>query len=202
MNRRRFLLGSVLTLPLPAWAAVPYGVVRELSGEVYLSDHRLRRNTALQPGQTLTTGDDGEVWFTVGEDAFFLRPNSRLRLDSTGAASAVLDFLRLVSGGLGATFSRGAPRQLVTPTATIGIRGTGVYLEAAPAWTYACTCFGTTAISGLDSRESSAEIQGRNHVARRIDAGGRIVTVPFVRHTSEEIARLESLVGRPDPFRS
>ncbi|MGH8688091.1 MAG: hypothetical protein ACREVQ_10355, partial [Burkholderiales bacterium] len=87
-----------------------------------------------------------------------------------------------------------------TPTSTIGIRGTGVYLEAAPAWTYACTCFGTTEISPL-AGGSPAEVASRNHLARRIDRDGRIVAVPFERHTSAEIARLESLVGRPNPFK-
>jgi hypothetical protein len=36
-------------------------------------------------------------------------------------------------------------------------------------------------------------------VARRINRAG-IVPAPFERHTNEEIARLEALVGRPYPF--
>jgi hypothetical protein len=205
MNRRRFL-GSVAALPLPelplpACAEPPYGVVRQLSGEVYLNDYRVRRNSALRPGQTLTTGADGVIWFTVGQDAFFLRPESRLRLEAESARSAVLDLLRLVSGGLGATFSRGAPRRLVTPTATIGIRGTGVYLEAAPTWTYACTCFGNTEIASRDSVRTPILVRSENHIARRIDRDGRILDMDFIRHTSEETARLEKLVGRPNPFK-
>lgn len=199
MNRRRFLLTASIALPMPALGAPPLGVVRELAGEAYLGGHRLSRETVLQPGQTLETGEDGQVWFTVGADAFFLRPRSRMRLDTNGVAASVLDFLRLASGGLGATFSPGPRRQLVTPTSTIGIRGTGVYLEATPRWTYACTCFGTTEVSPL-ARGTSIEVASRNHSARRIDRDGAIVEVPFERHTSDEIARLESLVGRPNPF--
>lgn len=198
MNRRRFLLGASIAVPLPAWAEPPLGVVRELSGEAYLSGHRMTRDSALQPGQTVETGPDAQLWFTVGEDAFLVRPNSRVRLDATPAGAAVLNFLRLVSGGLGATFSPGKPRRLVTPTSTIGIRGTGVYLEATPRWTYACTCFGTTEISPL--QKAAIRVTSRNHAARRIDLDGSVLEVPFERHTSEEIARLESLVGRPNPF--
>lgn len=198
MNRRRFLLTASIALPSPAFAEPPLGVVRELSGEAYLSGHRLTRETALQPGQTLETGEDAQVWFTVGGDAFLVRPRSQLRLDAS-AGARVLDFVRLVSGGLAATFSPGVPRKLVTPTSTIGIRGTGVYLEATPQWTYACTCFGTTALSGW-AGSSSLQVSSKNHAARRIDRDGRVVEVLFERHTSDEIARLESLVGRPSPF--
>ena len=200
MNRRRFLLTAAIALPLPARAEPPLGVVRQLSGEVYLSGHRMTRNGALQPGQTIQTGDDGALWFTVGEDAFLVRPRSRVRLDAADPAAPVLDFLRLVAGGLGATFRRGTPRKLVTPTATIGIRGTGVYLEATPRWTYACTCFGATEISA-SPRSVPLRVAARHHAARRIDRDGTIVEVAFERHTSDEIARLESLVGRPDPFK-
>jgi hypothetical protein len=200
MNRRRFLLSASIAVPMPAFAEPPLGVVRELSGEAYLSGHRMARNTALQPGQTLETGEDAQVWFTVGEDAFLVRPRSRVRLDASSLGARVLDFVRLVSGGLAATFSPGAPRRLVTPTSTIGIRGTGVYLEATPQWTYACTCFGTTEISPL-ARNAPLQVASRNHAARRIDRDGSLLEVPFERHTSDEIARLESLVGRPNPFK-
>lgn len=199
MNRRRFLLTAAIALPARTFAEPPLGRVRQLSGEAYLSGHRMARNTALQPGQTVDTGPDGELWFTVGDDAFLVRPNSRVRLEASPAGSPVLNLLRLVSGGLAATFSPGRPRSLVTPTATIGIRGTGVYLEATPRWSYACTCFGTTQISSLQ-KAAAVEVASRNHSARRIDRDGTVLEVPFERHTSEEIARLESLVGRPNPF--
>ena len=187
-------LGGVL-LPLPARAQSPLGVVRELSGEVHLNGFRMSRNSAIQAGQTITTGSDGQIWFTMGSDAFFLRPDSRLRLESSRPREALVDFLRLVSGALGATFQRGAQRRLVSSTSTIGIRGTGVYVESWRDETYACTCFGATEI------ESTAVV-AEKHAARRIDRERRVMEAPFARHTDEEIARLESLAGRPNPFRS
>lgn len=75
-----------------------------------------------------------------------------------------------------------------------------MYLEATPRWTYACTCFGATAIAP-SLRSAPVHVAARHHAARRIDRDGTIVEVAFERHTSEEIARLESLVGRPDPFK-
>ena len=200
ITRRDFLIAGAL-LPLPAAAQAPYGVVRELAGSVTLNDFPLLRNSALQAGQTIRTGADGRVWFSIGSDAYFLRPNSRLRLDSSKPREPIIDFLRLVTGALGATFQRGMRRTLIAPTATIGIRGTGVYLEAAPDVAYFCTCFGSTEIlAPSGSMLQNVAVTTENHQARMMMSGMRIVPAGFERHTNEEIARLESLVGRPNPF--
>src|SRR5690349_4856706 len=207
ITRRDFLIIGAL-LPLPAAAQRPFGIVHELVGAVTLNDFPLARNSALQAGQTLRTGADGRVWFSIGSDAYFLRPNSTMRLDGSKPGEALIDFLRLVTGAFGATFARGMRRTLIAPTATIGIRGTGVYLEATPDWTYFCTCFGSTEILTAPSGNmmESVAVSTENHQARIIDreamSGMRILRAGFERHTSEEIARLESLVGRPNPFRS
>jgi hypothetical protein len=201
ISRRHFVCGlGAALVPLPAAAQAPWGVVRDLIGEVTLNGYRVTRDTALQPGQTLATGADGQIRFTVGNDAFFLRPNSRLRLDGSRPSEPFIDFLRLVTGALGATFERGRPRSIVTPTSTIGIRGTGVYLEAAADWTYACTCFGTTELSS--SANERLAVSAERHEARLVRSGVPIARAAMERHTSEEIAALEALVGRPNPFRS
>jgi hypothetical protein len=176
-------------------------VVRELSGEVFLNGFRMVPDSALRVGQTVTTGRDGRIWFTLGGDAYFLRPDSELRLQSSDPPDTLIDLLRLVTGALGATFNRGARRMVVARTATIGIRGTGIYVEAIPGETYACTCFGSTELSSTATGQvmESIPISTDRHVARRITRDA-VVPAPFERHTSEEIARLEQLVGRPDPF--
>jgi hypothetical protein len=56
-SRRNFLIGlGGALLPLPARAQTPVGVVHELSGEVYLNDYRMARNSAVQPGHSVSTG--------------------------------------------------------------------------------------------------------------------------------------------------
>src|SRR5882672_2373022 len=202
-SRRHFLATFAALLPLPAAAQAPFGVVHELVGDVTLNDIPLTRQSALQAGQTIRTGAGGRVWFSIGADAYFLRPNSRLRLDSSRPKEPIIDFLRLATGALGATFARGMRRQLIAPTATIGIRGTGVYLETAPDVTYFCTCFGSTEIlAPSGSMMQNVAVATENHQARMLMTGMRIVPAGFERHTNEEMARLESLVGRPNPFRS
>jgi hypothetical protein len=201
-SRRHFLAGFAALLPLPAVAQAPWGVVQELVGDVTLNDFPLTRSSALQAGQTIGTGADGRVWFSIGSDAYFLRPNSRLRLDASRPREPFIDFLRLVTGALGATFQRGTRRTLVAPTATIGIRGTGVYLEATPEVAYFCTCFGSTEILAPSGALMQNVAAAENHQARMMMTGMRIVPAGFERHSNEEMARLESLVGRPSPFRS
>ena len=204
MNRRRFvtdsgLLAAGALLSLPAAAQAGWGTVHELGGQVLLNGRPMARNSVIQPGQTITTGADGRVWFTLAGDAFFLRPGSELRL-SPSVRDAVVDALRLVTGALGATFRRGAQRTLSAETVTIGIRGTGVYVETTPEATYACTCFGTTEL-GSPVMSDMATVSAQHHAARWIRRGDTgIREAPMERHTDEEISRLERLAGRPYPF--
>lgn len=199
-SRRRFIAAATLTLLGPAARGQRLiGVMHEVAGDVTVNDVRLTHLGVLQAGQTLRTGADGRILFSLGADAYFLRANSELRLDAWRPREAVIDLLRLVTGALGATFARGVRRTLITPTATIGIRGTGIYLSAMPDATYLCTCFGATDIDMVPSAASASVSAARQfHQARRIRRD--IAAAPLQGHTSEEIARLEALVGRPDPF--
>jgi hypothetical protein len=200
-SRRHFIASVAALLPLPAAAQAAWGVVHELVGNVTLNDVPLSRQSALQSGQTIRTGADGRVWFSIGADAYFLRPNSRLRLEASRPKEPVIDFLRLVTGALGATFGRGPRRQIIAPTATIGIRGTGVYLEVTPEIAYFCTCFGSTEILAPNgAMMENVPVATAKHQARMMMTGMRIMPAGFERHTNEEMARLEALVGRANPF--
>ena len=201
-SRRQFLATLGVLLPLPAAAQTSWGVVHQLVGDVTIDNVPLTRNAALQAGQTIRTGADGRVWFSIGSDAYFLRPNSRLRLEASKPREPIIDLVRLFAGALGATFRPGSRRQLTAPTLTIGIRGTGVYLEATPEVAYFCTCFGSSEIAAAGNKTESVTMSATNHQARRIYSDARIVPAGFEGHTNEEIAQLESLVGRPNPFRT
>jgi hypothetical protein len=198
MQRRQFirdgaLLAAGVLLPLPA--AAQWAEIHELSGEVRLDGRRIARNAAIQAGQTLATGADGRIWFTLAGDAYFLRTGSELRLRGFPGRDKLIEVLRLVTGALGATFARGPRRSVVAGTVTVGIRGTGVYVETRAEETYACTCFGTTEVNGLT-------VSATNHAARLLRRGDpRLQEAPLERHTNEEMGRLESLAGRPYPFR-
>lgn len=206
-SRRRFLAAlACAALPLPALGRRPALRVHELAGEVTLNGYPFTRSSALLPGHTLQTGAGAHLVFTLGGDAFFLRPNTTLRLESSAGDDAV-DLLRLRSGALGAAFSPGARRTIVATTASIAVHGTGLYLEATPAWTYACTCFGAAELRN-PLREATLEAiaaTSEHHVARRVLGdplrGLRVAHAGRERHTSEEMAALEALAGRTSPLR-
>jgi hypothetical protein len=93
--------------------------IRYRSGDVRIS------------GERIATGADGQLMIVVGRDAMMVRRHSTLDIVANG--------FRLVTGAVLSVFSPGRSRQLTTATATIGIRGTAVYLEARRGRTYVCT---------------------------------------------------------------
>ncbi|OGA12469.1 MAG: hypothetical protein A3D95_04205 [Betaproteobacteria bacterium RIFCSPHIGHO2_12_FULL_69_13] len=210
-QRRRFLRGSAAlaagaVLPLPA--AAQTATVYELAGEVLVNGRRIGRDAAIRAGDTIFTGRGASIWFIVAGDSFFLRQGTELRLEAARARETLIGALRLLTGAIGGTFAKGAERRLVARTVSIGIRGTCVYVETAPEVTYACTCFGATELKTPQDEkmmESVVVVTG-NHFARRVHRdphmGMRIEQAPFERHTNEEMARLEALAGRPNPFRT
>ena len=201
-TRRRFLastaaLASSALLPVPA--AAQAAVVHEAFGEVWLDGTRFERASAIAPGSLLATGADGRLWFTLGGDAYYLRPHTRLRLEPPGLGERVVSAMRLLTGALSATFARGGARRVIARNVTIGIRGTGIHLQTSPHAIYACTCFGTTE---LRTANASQEVRAEHHAGRWILDDGRVTPTTEMRgHGDEEIVRLERLAARPDPFR-
>src|SRR4249920_2916751 len=100
--------------------------VRTIKGEVSVNGKPTALGALIRPGDTIEVGKDAIAAFVAGQDAFLLRSNSRAELVGSGALVAAV---QLVTGGLLSVFGGGEHR-LATSTATIGIRGTGAYMEA------------------------------------------------------------------------
>jgi hypothetical protein len=167
-------------------------------GEVYINGQRAAMNTALRPGDRVLTGPDSSMVVAIGEDAFRLRPLTSVIFEGA-PQSRLVSGLRVLTGALLGSFRKGEPRMLRTATATIGIRGTAVYVEANPVLTYVCTCYGAVDLECVAYR-STKKIDARNHtpnyVFARVLSGRSIMDAPFINHTNQELAELESLVGR------
>ena len=159
---------------------------------------RRARGSVQANNEGITTGPDSEVLFVRGRDAVMVRSNSSLSFVAGG--------FRVLTGAVLAVFSPGQPKQLRTPTATIGIRGTAVYLEVEPGRTYVCTCYGEAVLAAVDSPASRETVRTRAHEQPRyIMAGGApqmITSAPVINHTDAELALLEGLVGRRRPYQS
>ena len=146
------------------------------------------------PGDEITTGADAQA-LVVGRDAMLVRRNSKV--------SVLKDGLRLVSGAVLAVFEPGQPKMLRTPTATIGIRGTAVYLEAEAKRTYACCCYGEAVLEPADEPGARETVRTRRHEhPRYIMPRGMpqmLMAAPVQNHADAELAYLEGLVGRKPP---
>ena len=175
--------------------------IYNLEGEVKINGVIATATTIVSASDHIETGKNSRLVFAVGQDAFLLRANSDLQLSGDNLA---VEGLRLLTGALLSVFGK-TEHHFNTPTATIGIRGTGLYVESDPELSYVCTCYGITDLGSVDDPSSSERIVSDRHDAPRYivadaDSGKHIRKAPFKNHTNLELAIIEALVGRVLPF--
>jgi len=153
------------------------------------------------------TGKDGEIVFVVGGTSMILRADSHVVLDPAPkeSTSSLISGFRLLTGKLLSVHGKGQPVRMSTMVATIGIRGTGVYMESDPEQSYICTCYGVTDISAVNDNESKETVSATHHdrplyILAKAQPGNSIRRAPFINHTDQELMLIESLVGRTPPF--
>jgi hypothetical protein len=185
-----------------AMGAVPPGVYRA-RGDVRINGKPAQKGMELKPGDVVSTGSDSELVVVVGKDAFLMRASSRVEY-SGDAAQLIVSGLRVVTGALLSVFEPGKPKTIRTATATIGIRGTAVYVELEPKRTYVCTCYGEAQLVPVDDPSQAETVRTQHHDEPRfIYAKGMprmLEKAPVFNHTDAELIMLEDLVGRSTPF--
>ena len=205
IQRRRALLtlaaaiGTSAALRLALAQSSAKQGVRTVQGDMRINGKPAEAGTLVRPGDAIALADGAVATFVVGQDAFLMRGGSRAELIGSGL---LVSAVQLVTGRLLGVFGSGRERRLVTATASIGIRGTGAYMEAEPLRTYFCLCYGTAEVAATmgGARESYST---RHHESPRYIYGdGRkraIVPASVANHTDSELILLESLVGRSPP---
>jgi hypothetical protein len=200
-GRRSALLALVAAIGAPAalrlaLAQAQAQGVRRVTGEVRVNGLPVVTGSLIRPGDTVEVGKEALAAFVVDQNAFLMRSNSRAEF----AGGAVLAAVRLVTGGLLSVFGGGQHR-LTTATATVGIRGTGAYMEAEPERTYFCLCYGTAEV---EAKGGARETYSTTHheSPKYIYGDGRkeaIVPAGVSNHTDAELIMLESLADRTPP---
>jgi hypothetical protein len=177
--------------------------VHTVTGDVTINGTAATQGMQVRAGDSVVTGPNGDVVFVVGRDAFMVRGDSRVDLMRRDNSS-VLTGLRVLTGRILSVFSPGRKRVIQAETATIGIRGTAVYVESAPDKTYVCTCYGTVDIVSRDDPAARETVRTKHHdQPRYVMATGApqmIMGAPVENHSDTELILLESLVGRRPPF--
>lgn len=155
------------------------------------------------PGMTIGTGDNivtganSEAIYVIGQDAYLQRAGSTVSFSGVSA-----DVMRVLSGKILSVFGKGA-KKLETVTATIGIRGTGCYIESEARRVYFCLCYGVAELipTADTNRVEIIETRYHDHPLYIHDSSkSMIVDAPVINHSDLELKLLESLVGRWPPF--
>jgi len=185
-----------------AQGAQPPGIYR-VEGEVLLNGVPARPGIRVSGGDVIETGTRSQAVFVVGADAFLVRAATRLQ---TSGRENFIGALRIVTGKVLSVFGPG-DRSIETETATIGIRGTGIYVEAERERTYVCTCYGVVDLQPRDEPGLRETVSTKHHEqprfiysTRSMPANRMMESAPVVDHTDAELVLLESLVGRRPPF--
>ncbi len=201
-QRRTFLSAAAAWTATGGFAAAQAqqrSNIVEFVGDAQLNGVRLRPDQTIQTGDNIATGPDTTLIFVVGNSSFKVRQNSRMSVERGDSLNTV-SILRLLGGAVASVWSKGSRRQIVTPTLTAGIRGTGVYTEIFASQNnraYFCNCYGTVEMaSGSDAVTSQTdyhqafwgEVQPRE---------GRLLTpAPAINHGDEELENLARLVDQ------
>lgn len=205
MKRRDLLLASAYT-PLVLAALVRDALARDtrtglrgFRGEVTVNGAPARFGMSLQAGDTVRTAPGAEAVYVIGQDAFLQRGDSHVAFGSGTTAN----LMRVITGKLLSVFAKG-DRRIATPAATIGIRGTGCYIEAGEDRTYFCLCYGEAEIERNADPSQRQVVRTQHHDQpvwlRDLPGADMMSAARVVNHSDAELILLEGLVGRQPPF--
>jgi len=198
MPSRRAVLcacASIALLPRHALAEV-----RTVRGSAFVNGRLADAATRIRASDRIVVSHGGLLEFSIGEDAYRVGGGSALELDDAGGG--VVGALRLLTGALLGVFGRREQdTRIITQAATIGIRGTGVFVDARPGRIYTCTCYGSTTLA------AAGEVQrftATHHDAHQVDfdASGAMTmrAAEVLGHDDDQLRRLEGYVGRIPAF--
>ncbi|MBF0439341.1 MAG: hypothetical protein HQL93_09495, partial [Magnetococcales bacterium] len=152
-HRRHFLLQSMLLgLTLRnGWSAsgpIRQGI-HQLDGPLLVDGQSADSKTPIRPGQSVATGPEGRLVLVFGQDAFLLGAKTSVDFHAASTPAAITGFT-VNSGKILSVFGKG-PKLLKLPTTTIGIRGTGIFLQVEPQRDYMCLCYGEVELRMKDT---------------------------------------------------
>ena len=177
---------------------IPPGVNR-LEGTASVNGRAAQVGTPVQVGDRVSTARDSQAVIVVGKDAFLLRSQTTIEVKGS---EGVLREMLISTGRVLSVFSQ-KPVAIKAANASIGIRGTGAYIEVNPDGVYFCLCYGEALVDG-PGMAGAKRVQTTHHeqpLMLREDGGiMRIESGPFQNHSDAELVLLESLCGREPPF--
>jgi len=177
--------------------------LQKIRGEVIVNHKVATEGQLIKPGDTVVTGANSEAIYVIGQDAFMQRELTTVSFGS----EAMKYLMRVVSGKILSVFGKGA-KTIQVATATIGIRGTGCYIEeenhGAKARTYFCLCYGEVELTPSAAPREAERYSTTHHdkpmyIHNDMKMPKMMVPASVINHSDDELTLLEALVGRTPP---
>ena len=182
--------------------------INSLQGSATINGVVAKIGMLVKPGDTVATGSAKGSYAVVviGRDAYLLREGTSVTFEGNKEQAGTVSKVLIATGKILSVFAKRPAESrlnISAQTATIGIRGTGCYIEIHDKRTYFCLCYGEATVDG-SGMEKSKIIKATHHDSPvwLDESGGymKIEGTNFGSHTDEELIMLEKLTGREPPF--
>ena len=173
--------------------------VNRLEGTATVNGKSAKVGTPVEMGDRVATGPGSQAVIVLKGDAFLMRSQTVIEVQGR---DGVLSSLLIGTGKVLSVFAK-KPVSVRAANATIGIRGTGAYLEVEAKSVYFCLCYGEADVAGpgmAGVRNVKTEHHEQPLMLREDGGVMRVEPGPFQNHSDDELILLESLVGRKPPF--
>jgi len=172
--------------------------LHRLDGTATVNGRPAKAGSQVALGDRVATGRNSSAVVVLKGDAFLMRADTVIEVKGR---DGILTDMLISTGKVLSVFAK-KPVGIKAATASIGIRGTGAYIEVEPASVYFCLCYGEAVVDG--PRMQSKLVKTTHHeqpLLLREDSGiMKAEPGPFQNHSDDELILLESLVGRVPPF--
>lgn len=199
-SRRQFIsssiaLGGMILVPTSVYGAE----IQKLTGTVFINRIKADNSTRIRPGDNIIVSHGSSLTFALGDDAYKLKGGTVITLDTDD--NLIVNGLRLLTGAFLSVFGRGRDRKIIMRNATIGIRGTALYINMEPVSTYFCACYGNTTFTAEGVDHDISATHHNAHIIEFDENGGMSMQATQVLgHTDDELRELEAYVGRKPLF--
>ena len=182
--------------------------INSLQGSATINGVAAKVGMLVKPGDTVATGSAKGSYAVVviGRDAYLLREGTSVIFEGSKEQTGTVSKVLIATGKILSVFAKRSAESrlnITAQSATIGIRGTGCYIEIHDKRTYFCLCYGEAAIDGAGMEKTKITKATHHDSPVWLDESGDVMKIErtnFGSHTDDELIMLEKLTGREPPF--
>jgi len=176
---------------------LPPGLHR-LDGTATVNGKAAKSGDKVNLGDRVATGANSQAVLVIKGDAMLMRADTVIEIKGR---EGLLSELLITSGKVLSVFSK-KPLNIRAATASIGIRGTGAYVEVDSTSVYFCLCYGEAVVEGPNLAATTVTTKHHEQPLLLTQRGASLVAEPgpMRNHTDAELVMLEALVRREPPF--